>query len=61
MKDFNIKKTLISLLICFVFIVPGLINAQDIPIVIKADKILTVTKGVLENGIIIVQKGKITA
>lgn len=36
-------------------------NAQDHVIAIKANKILTITKGILNDGIILVQKGKIQA
>lgn len=61
MKDLNTKKIFISLLICFIFFIPSSLKAQDIPIVIKSNKILTVTQGIIEDGIIIVQKGKITA
>lgn len=61
MKYLNIKKILISLLICSVVFIPSFLKAQNIPIVIKSNKILTVTHGIIEDGIIIVQKGKIKA
>ena len=50
---------IISLIIVFTFL--NYARAQDDIIVIKAGKILTITKGIVENGIIIIQKGKIKA
>jgi imidazolonepropionase-like amidohydrolase len=37
------------------------VSAQDKPIVLKGGKLLTITHGVLENGTVILQGGKITA
>jgi imidazolonepropionase-like amidohydrolase len=36
-------------------------NAQEKPLVLKGGKVLTVTKGVIENGVVVMQGGKITA
>jgi len=36
-------------------------RSQDKPIALKAGKLLTVTHGVIENGVIVMQEGKITA
>lgn len=37
------------------------IAAQDTPVVLKGGKLLTVTHGVIENGVIVMQGGKISA
>jgi imidazolonepropionase-like amidohydrolase len=36
-------------------------HAQDNPVVLKGGKLLTVTHGVIENGVVVMQGGKITA
>jgi imidazolonepropionase-like amidohydrolase len=38
-----------------------LTSAQETPIALKGGKLLTVSHGVIENGVIVLQKGKITA
>jgi imidazolonepropionase-like amidohydrolase len=45
----------------FVAIVSTLALTQDTPVVLKGGKLLTVTHGVIENGVIVMQGGKITA
>jgi len=37
------------------------VSAQDKPIVLKGGKLLTITHGVIENGAVVLQGGKITA
>src|SRR5882757_6906753 len=37
------------------------VAAQDKPIALRGGKLLTITHGVIENGVIILQGGKITA
>jgi imidazolonepropionase-like amidohydrolase len=44
-----------------ILIVMGWAVAQDKPVVLKGGKLLTVTHGVIENGVIVMQGGKITA
>jgi imidazolonepropionase-like amidohydrolase len=44
-----------------ILIVMGLAVAQDKPIVLKGGKLLTVTHGVIESGVVVMQGGKITA
>jgi imidazolonepropionase-like amidohydrolase len=39
----------------------GLASAQDKPVVLKGGKLLTITHGVIENGAVVLQGGKITA
>ena len=39
----------------------GLASGQDKPVVLKGGKLLTVTHGVIENGTLVLQSGKITA
>ncbi len=53
--------TLKLLLIFILTMVSSLAFTQDKPIALKGGKILTVTKGVIENGVIVMQGGKITA
>jgi len=36
-------------------------SAQDKPVVLKGGKVLTITHGVIENGVVVMQGGKITA
>ena len=47
---------LILILIC-----SALASAQDRPVALKGGKLLTITHGVIENGVIVMQGGKITA
>jgi imidazolonepropionase-like amidohydrolase len=44
-----------------ILIVMGWAVAQDKPVVLKGGKLLTVTHGVIENGVIVMQGGRITA
>ena len=44
-----------------ILVVMGWAVAQDKPVVLKGGKLLTVTHGVIENGVIVMQGGKITA
>src|ERR1019366_4156641 len=44
-----------------ILIVIGSAVAQDKPVVLKGGKLLTVTRGVIESGVIVMQGGKITA
>ncbi|HEX7423873.1 MAG TPA: amidohydrolase family protein [Terriglobales bacterium] len=44
-----------------ILIVMGWAVAQDKPVVLKGGKLLTVTHGVIESGVIVMQGGKITA
>jgi imidazolonepropionase-like amidohydrolase len=50
---------LLTLLLILTFSLPAL--AQDKPVVLKGGKVLTVTHGVIENGVVVMQAGKITA
>ena len=51
--------TLISVLVFSTLSMPGF--TQDHPIALKGGKLLTITHGVIENGVILMQGGKITA
>jgi imidazolonepropionase-like amidohydrolase len=51
--------SLLTLLLTLTFSLQAL--AQDKPIVLKGGKVLTVTHGVLENGVVVMQGGKIAA
>ena len=42
-------------------ILAGSANAQDKPIALKGGKVLTITHGTIENGVVVMQGGKITA
>jgi len=44
-----------------ILIVMGWAVAQDTPVVLKGGKLLTVTHGVIESGVVVMQGGKITA
>jgi imidazolonepropionase-like amidohydrolase len=44
-----------------ILLVMGWAVAQDTPVVLKGGKLLTVTHGVIESGVIVMQGGKITA
>ena len=39
----------------------GMATAQQTPVVLKGGKLLTITHGVVENGVVVMQNGKITA
>jgi imidazolonepropionase-like amidohydrolase len=53
--------TLLLLLPLISTFFPTSAQAQDKPTVLKAGKLLTVTHGVIENGVVVMQNGKITA
>jgi imidazolonepropionase-like amidohydrolase len=59
-RGHSCPRSLILVLI-FVAIVSTLALTQDTPVVLKGGKLLTVTHGVIENGVIVMQGGKITA
>jgi imidazolonepropionase-like amidohydrolase len=44
-----------------IFMVMGCAAAQDAPVVLKGGKLLTITHGVIENGVLVMQGGKIAA
>ena len=44
-----------------VLLVIGCAGAQDKPIALKGGKLLTITHGVIDNGVVVMQGGKITA
>ena len=50
-----------ALLGAIVLLSTATVSAQDKPIVLKGGKLLTITHGVIENGAIVLQGGKITA
>jgi imidazolonepropionase-like amidohydrolase len=52
---------LVLVLILTISIFPSLALSQDKPIALKGGKLLTVTHGVIENGVIVMQNGKIIA
>jgi len=52
-------KTFLAVNVLFIF--ASLLAAQDKPIVLKGGKLLTVSHGVIENGLLVMQGGKITA
>src|SRR5271168_2980894 len=55
------KCRFLALLGMTILVVTGLATAQDKPIALKGAKILTVSHGVIDNGVIVMQGGKITA
>jgi imidazolonepropionase-like amidohydrolase len=54
-------RPLLSLLILLFSMLSAQAIAQDKPVVLKGGKLLTITHGVIENGAIVMQGGKITA
>src|SRR5580765_7294509 len=44
-----------------VFLGTSTVSAQEKPLVLKGGKLLTITHGVIENGVVVLQGGKITA
>ena len=60
-SQFSVKCRSLALLGMTILIVMGLAVAQDMPLVLKGGKLLTITHGVIENGVIVMQGGKITA
>jgi imidazolonepropionase-like amidohydrolase len=44
-----------------ILVVMGWAVAQETPVVLKGGKLLTITHGVIENGVVVMQGGKITA
>jgi len=55
------KCRFLALLGMTILVVTGLATAQDKAIALKGGKILTVSHGVIDNGVIVMQGGKITA
>lgn len=58
MKMTNIPKYVLLFILLCAFSIPSV--AEEIT-VIKADRVYTVTKGLIENGIIVIEHGRITA
>ena len=55
-------RPLILILALFLLsILSTLTSAQETPVALKGGKLLTVSHGVIENGVIVMQNGKITA
>ena len=52
---------LILLLVFVLSILSAQAFTQDKPVALKGGKLLTVTHGVIENGVVVMQGGKITA
>src|SRR5438128_5652223 len=50
-----------QMLIVVAFVLPTIARAQDRPIALKGGKLLTVTHGTIENGVLVIEKGKIAA
>src|SRR5450755_4227026 len=51
----------LTLILIFIAVLSTQAVTQDKPVVLKGGKLLTVTHGVIENGVIVMQAGKITA
>ena len=51
----------LTLILIFIAVFSTQAVTQDKPVVLKGGKLLTVTHGVIENGVIVMQAGKITA
>jgi imidazolonepropionase-like amidohydrolase len=60
-RGHSCPRPLILLLALFFSMQATPARSQDKPIALKAGKLLTVTHGVIENGVIVMQEGKITA
>jgi imidazolonepropionase-like amidohydrolase len=60
-RGHSCPRPLILLLVLFFSMQATPARSQDKPIALKAGKLLTVTHGVIENGVIVMQEGKITA
>jgi imidazolonepropionase-like amidohydrolase len=60
-SQFSARYRFLASLGMAILIVMGWAVAQDKPVVLKGGKLLTVTHGVIENGVIVMQGGKITA
>ncbi len=50
-----------QMLIVVAFVLPTIARAQDRPIALKGGKLLTVTHGTIENGVLVIENGKIAA
>jgi len=50
-----------QMLIAVAFALPTIARAQDRPIALKGGKLLTVTHGTIENGVLVIENGKIAA
>ncbi len=51
--------TVISFVLCLCLMLPLMLSAQE-TVVVRAEKIYTVTKGIIDNGMILIKDGKIT-
>src|SRR5438876_12196615 len=50
-----------QMLIVVACVLPTIAHAQDRPIAFKGGKLLTVTDGTIENGVLVIENGKIAA
>jgi imidazolonepropionase-like amidohydrolase len=55
------SRLLVASLLGITFFLGSMAYAQDKPVVLKGGKLLTITHGVIENGTVVLQGGKITA
>jgi imidazolonepropionase-like amidohydrolase len=55
----KLTKTFLAINVVFIFCLAA--EAQDKPVVLKGGKLLTVSHGVIENGVLVMQGGKITS
>jgi imidazolonepropionase-like amidohydrolase len=55
----KLTKTFLAINVVFIFCLAA--EAQDKPVVLKGGKLLTVSHGVIENGVLVMQRGKITS
>ena len=60
-SQFAAKRRFLASLGMTILVALACASAQDKPIALKGGKILTVTHGVIENGVVVMQGGKITA
>lgn len=58
---FSVRHRFLALLGLTILLVMGCAVAQDNPIALKGGKLLTITHGVIENGVVLMQGGKIAA
>src|SRR5271166_3353469 len=60
-SQFSARRRFLALLGMTILIVMGWAVAQEKPVVLRGGKLLTVTHGAIDNGVIVMQGGKITA
>src|SRR5271166_4265783 len=60
-SQFSARRRFLALLGMTILIVMGWAVAQEKPVVLRGGKLLTVTHGAIESGVIVMQGGKITA